>query len=122
MDFNVPKGFLNVAVLSYNDDSYSRSGATNYKATYQITPAWRIPFQLGTLKMEFAGFTDFIGPRGGGKVSHINSQVQLRYDIGHVVGRNGRVFVGVEYHYFHNKGGTDGLNEHVPQALMAVVF
>jgi nucleoside-specific outer membrane channel protein Tsx len=121
-DINMPKGFLNVSLLTYDDQSYSDSGTANSYVTYQITPAWSYPFEVLDSKFEFAGYIDFIGKKGPDKVSYIGSQIQLRYDAGHLFGMDGKVFVGLEYNFFNNKFGIKGLSENVPQALLVWVF
>lgn len=121
-DFNVPVGFLNVSAQVYDDYSYSSAGHANSFATYQITPAWKFPFEIFEHKLEFAGYIDFVGAKGPGKVPYIGTQIQIRYDVGHWFGHEGKALLGIEYHYFDNKFGIKGLTEHVPQAMLVWVF
>lgn len=125
LDFKLDKGFFNVDVLGYWDHGCydGINSCPDYKATYQITPAWFVPFTLGSLDAEFAGFVDIIGSRGAGTVRQVLSQPQLRFDIGHpLLGRKGRLYAGIEYQYWHNKFGNRGVDESHPQLLLLWKF
>lgn len=123
-DFAVPKGFFNVDVLAYRDHSCLAgiSSCPNYRGTQQITPSWSVPFSVGSVDAEFTGFADFIGSRGAGTVRQVIAQPQLRVDIGKPLGSPGKVYAGIEYQYWRNKYGNDGVNEHVPQLLLLMKF
>lgn len=123
-DFDVPKGFFNVDVLSYHDRSclVGISSCPAYRATQQVTPSWLLPFSVGSVDGEFAGFADFIGSRGAGTVRQVLSQPQLRFDIGKPFGTKGKVYAGIEYQYWRNKYGNDGIDEHHPQLLLLMKF
>ncbi len=125
LDFAVTKGFFNVDVLGYWDHGCydGINSCPNYKGTYQITPAWSVPFSLGSVDAEFAGFIDFIGSRGAGTVHQVLSQPQLRFDIGKpLLGQKGRLYAGIEYQYWHNKYGNKGVDEQHPQLLVLWKF
>lgn len=122
VDFAVPRGFFNVDLLGYWDHGCNSLGCPDYRATYQITPAWSIPFSLGGVDGEFAGFIDFIGARGAGTVHQVLSQPQLRFDIGKPLGRKGQLYAGIEYQYWRNKFGNGGVDESHPQLLLAWKF
>lgn len=98
--------FFNVDVLAYIDrgkfDGNDSCGTG--KTTYQITPAWLLPFQIGNAKFQFTGFADFIGAHGDCK-AQILTQPQLRLDVGNFFGKPDTVFVGFEYQYWKNKFG-----------------
>lgn len=121
-DINVPVGFLNISLLAYDDYSYSASGDADSYITYQFTPAWKFPFEVLGQRFEFAGYADFVGSKGPGKVPYIGTQLQFRYDVGHLFGHDNKAFVGMEYHIFKNKFGIKGLDEYVPQAMVVWVF
>ncbi len=125
LDFAVAKGFFNVDVLGYRDRGCFDGIAScpDYKTTYQITPAWSLPFTLAAMDAEFAGFIDIIGSRGAGTARQVLSQPQLRFDIGKpLLGRKGRLYAGIEYQYWHNKFGNRGVNERHPQLLVLWKF
>jgi len=122
VDFAVPRGFFNVDLLGYWDHGCNSGGCPDYRSTYQITPAWSIPFSLGGVDGEFAGFIDFIGARGAGTVHQVLSQPQLRFDIGKPLGHKGQLYAGIEYQYWRNKFGNNGVNESHPQLLLLWTF
>lgn len=122
-DLNLPGfAFFNVDVLAYHDRSTFGGFGGGYscgerKTTYQVTPAWALPFSLGSAKFSFEGFADFIGSHGTCK-AQILTQPQLRWDVGNHFGKPGTVFLGVEFQYWKNKFGIDGRRESLPQALL----
>jgi len=123
-DFDVPKGFFNVDVLGYWDHGCYQGTNTcpNYSNTYQVTPSWSLPFSIGSVDGEFTGFIDFIGSRGVGTMAQVLTQPQIRFDLGKPFGQAGRVYGGIEYQYWKNKFGNDGVNEHHPQLLLLLKF
>jgi nucleoside-specific outer membrane channel protein Tsx len=124
VDFAVPSGFFNVDFLGYWDHGCYDGIAycPDYRPTYQITPSWLIPFSLGSVDVEFSGFIDIIGARGAGTVHQVLSQPQLRFDIGKPFGHKGQFYAGIEYQYWHNKFGSNGVNESHPQLLLVWKF
>lgn len=124
VDLAVPRGFFNVDFLRYWDHSCYGGIAScpSYGATWQVTPSWSLPFSLGAVDGEFAGFIDFIGSRGAGTVRQTLGQPQLRFDIGKPFGVKGHLYAGFEYQYWTNKFGTEGANERHPQLLVLWKF
>ncbi len=123
IDFNLPAfSFFNVDVLAYIDRGRF-DGRDNgcHAETYQITPAWKLPFTIGTARFSFEGFTDFIGQHGQCE-RQILAQPQLRWDVGHYFKLKDTLHIGMEYQYWHNKFGINGLKESLPQALMVWKF
>jgi len=51
---------------------------------------------------------------------HINPQV--KYNLQEVLGIDNRIEVGMEYSYWQNKFGRDGVDQSVPSALVKVHF
>lgn len=112
-------GFASVDVFAYSDHGGTAFGKPNYKTTYQITPAWGIPFEVGGMGFEFNGFVDIIGSRGQGTVRQVLAQPQLLVDVGRHFGMPKQAFLlGVEYQYWKNKFGIQGANEANPQILL----
>lgn len=122
-DLNVPGfAFFNVDVLAYKDTgTFSGFGGGRLcgdsDVTYQITPAWLLPFSLGSAKFSFTGFVDLIGNHGTCE-RQILAQPQLRWDVGNHMGKPDTVFLGLEYQYWHNKFGIDGRKESFPQLML----
>lgn len=123
LDFNLPGfAFLNVDVLAFIDRGEFADHTNDCNAsTYQITPAWKLPFSIGSAKFSFEGFTDFIGAHGR-CASQILSQPQLRWDVGNHFGHPEKLFVGSEYQFWHNKYGIQGLQDNFPQTLLLWKF
>lgn len=124
LDLAVPGfAFFNVDVLAYRDSgTFSGFGGGRLcgeiDTTYQITPAWKLPFRLGPAKFSFEGFLDLIGSHG---TCHrqVLTQPQLRWDVGNHFGRADTVFLGFEYQYWRNKFGIEGRKESFPQLVLA---
>jgi nucleoside-specific outer membrane channel protein Tsx len=129
VDLNVPGfAFFNVDLLAYIDNgNFKPNAATNvancggHKTSYQITPAWKLPFSIGASKWSFEGFLDYIGSRGTCK-TEVLTQPQLRLDVGNFWGKPETVFAGIEYQYWNNKFGVKDLKEHHPQLLLVWKF
>lgn len=90
--------------------------------SWQITPVWKLPFEIAGSKWSFEGFADFIGQKGGHAARQSLAQPQLRLDVGDFFGESDHLFIGIEYQYWHNKYGIKGLHDNVPQALMVWRF
>lgn len=77
-----------------------------------MTAVWDAPFEIGSQKFKTQGFVDFIGAQGKGVKSQIVFSPQLRWDIGHAMGRpENKIHLGVEYTHFDNKFGVKGVDE-----------
>jgi nucleoside-specific outer membrane channel protein Tsx len=131
VDFNVP-GFIffNVDFLAYADHSRFAGQLTTDKTTWQVTPAWLAKFNLGPTKWVFTGHIDWIGKRcfvgangcaGRASVETL-AQPEIKMDVGDLFGKPDTVYVGLEYQYWRNKFGYDGLTERVPQIQLAWKF
>jgi nucleoside-specific outer membrane channel protein Tsx len=107
--------FFQLDVFAYNAENTGTTGL-------QITPAWDIPFNIGNSRFRFRGFLDWISGGGTGKSDYILTQPQLLLDIGHYLDKKDSLFVGLEYWYWHNKFGIDGVTEHSPQAMLMWKF
>lgn len=123
-DLNLPGfAFFNVDVLAYHDTgTFSGFGGGrlcgSVDTTYQITPAWKLPFALGNAKFSFEGFVDVIGSHGTCS-NQVLTQPQLRWDVGNHLGKPDTVFLGFEYQYWRNKFGIHGRTESFPQVMLS---
>lgn len=116
VDLNLP-GFKFFKTNFYVHDSTERDGKT-----WQVTLAWNRPFQIGGTKFLIEGFSDIQGREG---TSQANQSFVLRFlmDVGYALGgEENKLWAGVEYQYWHNKAGRDGVTESVPQAQIKWVF
>jgi nucleoside-specific outer membrane channel protein Tsx len=122
-DLNLPGfAFFSIGTYAYFDDGRF-AGQDNgcHDQTYQITPAWSLPFALGKAKLSFDGFVDFIGDHDQ-CASQILSQLQLKIEVASFGSKPDTLHVGIEWQYWDNKYGIDGLNESFPQALLVWKF
>ena len=71
----------------------------------QIYGEWYSRFSL-----RFRGFIDLIGAEGDA-VQQLLTQPQLLVDVGSGLGCEGRLWAGVEYQFWKNKYGIDGVDE-----------
>jgi nucleoside-specific outer membrane channel protein Tsx len=123
IDLNVPGfNFFNIDILAYKDTgTFSGFGGGRLcgdsNVTYQVTPAWSMPFSIGSAKFSFEGFVDFIGKHGT-CARQILTQPQIRWDVGNHFGKPSTVFLGLEYQYWNNKFGIDGRKESLPQVML----
>jgi hypothetical protein len=89
---------------------------------FQATPSWLLPFKIGSTDWQFGGFGDYITAHGNCATQYL-SQTQLTMDIGKATGNApGKFYLGMEYLYWNNKFGIDGVNESSPQFLMMYKF
>ncbi len=106
--------FLDLDVMAYDN----RADAD---VTYIVTPAWELPFRLGSSAFRFRGFVDLIGAEGP-RAAQVLAQPQLLLDLGRRWGEPDRFFVGVEYQYWRHKYGVAGVSESLPQLMVAWTF
>ncbi|WP_440875942.1 nucleoside-binding protein [Thalassotalea sp. PLHSN55] len=98
---NVPKAkYVNVTLYRRNNDLIDDNN--------QVTIVWA--FQL-TNNIVYDGFTDIVDSNSE-RDSQYNITSQLKYDIGqHFNISKSTLYLGIEYTYWHNKFGIDGITE-----------
>ena len=105
--------FLSVGTYAYIDLGRFQGQPTNCRATtYQVTPSWSLPINIGSAKLSFDGFVDFIGKHADCEAM-IVSQPQLKLDLSNLWGDPGRIYLGMEFAYWRNKYGISGLKDEV---------
>ncbi len=110
--------FFTLGVYAYIDRSkFEGEEFGAHGTSFQVTPSWSVPFHLGRASLVFDGFADYIGEHGELEYQFL-AQPQLKIDASKLWGREGKVFVGVEWQVWHNKYGVRGLDENAPQALV----
>lgn len=116
IDLDLP-GFKFFKTNAYVHDSTELDGQT-----WQVTLAWNRPFEVGGVKFLAEGFADFQGSEGD-RVSNQLIVPRFLVDVGDLAGLDaGKLMAGVEYQYWHNKFGLDGVTESVPQAQVKWTF
>ena len=100
--------------IFFNVDLYVRDEPAVDGIGFQVSPYWLLPFSVGPVDMTFGGWFDFMT---GEDAQEMWWQMQptLMADVGKFWGAPGKVAVGIEYEYFHNFLGIDGLVVNHPQ-------
>lgn len=89
---------------------------------WQTTWVWSRPFTFAGMPLTFDGYFDYAEYEEG--TTNFFTQPQLLLDIGDALKLTepGYAWIGIEYRYWNNKYGIEGVNEKVPQAMMKWVF
>lgn len=87
----------------------------------QITLVWLAPFSLGPLDMSFEGFFDYAWGNDPSE-DNIVAGPRLLVDVGKFFGAPQSLQAGIEYQYWKNKFGIDGVNENCPQAMVKWIW
>jgi len=115
VDFNVD-GFRFLRVSGLHRDDPTRAGST-----WQVTIAWNRPFEIGGQSFLAEGFADIAGAEGPGVENQL-AVPRLLWNTHWIESDNGQLFLGVEYQYWHNKFGIDGITENVAQLQLKWVW
>ncbi|UTW02173.1 DUF5020 family protein [Amphritea atlantica] len=83
----------------------------------QLTLTWGLPFALSEAEFLYDGFIDWTTSESD-KASEMNFTSQLKWNAGKLIGTKAPVYVGVEYAYWNNKFGIDGVDERNPALLL----
>ena len=106
------KGFWDLSLLATHEQNYNGivGKSVDFKTTYEISTAWGVPFQVGTVGAEFKGYANYIGAKGkdGFGVEtkpETLANLSLLFDISPLFGGKGKVYVGPGFEYWNNKFG-----------------
>ena len=104
-DFNVPGfNFVKFGINHRDDPNFDGSSE-------QFTLVWNKTFNIGEAKFSFEGFADYTTDEGDSN-SNLLTTPQLLWHV------NDRVAVGLEYQYWDNRLGIEGLDESAPQVML----
>ena len=131
-DLDLPGfNFAHLDVTAYihqggGDPNSSTFIIVDESSSYMVDFNWAYPFQLGSTRWSLEGHVEYIDGRnqrnnfGSTKLSSwVLAQPQLRFDISDALGgKQGRVFVGIEYQYWNNKLGNKAVDESAAQLLL----
>ncbi|RUO78939.1 nucleoside-binding protein [Idiomarina tyrosinivorans] len=100
-----------------NFNLYRRSNEF-YESNYQLTTTWGLA--LGPLYYD--GFIDW-SSASNGHAAEMNFTSQLKYNIAPLVGLgDDKLYVGIEYVFWNNKFGIDGIDERNANLLIKYHF
>ncbi len=104
-------------------NNFIRHNPDRENKTFRIYTAWNLPFEAAGAKFVFEGFADIFGEEGGNTAPSQLTQPRFLLDVGDLVWKkDGQFYAGVEYQYWHNKFGVDGVTESTPQLQIKWVF
>ena len=112
IDWEIPGFNFFKSHLQYRDDPKKKGSSV------QFTLVWNLAFILAEQNFSFEGFADWTQGEGEGVGSESNllMQPQLLWMI------NKNIALGIEYQYWKNRLGIEGLNEKVPQIMARWTF
>lgn len=107
---------LKLAGFKYFKTNFFVRNDPGLQKTYQVTISWHRKFKISNSKFVIEGFSDLAGDAGPGKVTHQLVVPRFLMDISNTIGApENRLFVGIEWQYWRNKFGVDGIIESVAQ-------
>jgi nucleoside-specific outer membrane channel protein Tsx len=101
---------------------YQRDNPNHNGKTWQVTLAWQRFFHVWSTEWVTEGFADFAGREGN---SHANQLLapRLLMDIGKMTGLKAhKLWLGIEWQYWHHKFGLENKTESVPQLQLKWVL
>lgn len=111
-DWQIPGfNYFQTSVYQVNNDGLDNET--------QLTVVYGAPFKLGNTSWMIDGYIDWSSAEDD-HASDFHFNPQIRMDLGEHFGSPGKVEVGVEYSYWHNKFGVSGLNESMISAIVKV--
>lgn len=117
-DFALPIPGVVGVNLFYRYSSVQIPGNDLRDHTWQLSPYWSVPFQVGPASFLFAGFADVSGAQDNEKVD-VMAQPQLLVDVlGLAGGPKGKLLAGVEWYLHHNDLIAPDTLVSAPQAMV----
>lgn len=101
--------YFNVNLYRANNDLWDDDN--------QLTLTWGIPFTVGGAEFLYDGFLDY-STSSDTNATEMNFTSQLKWNAGKLIGTKSPVYVGIEYAYWTNKFGIDGVDEKNPCLLI----
>lgn len=109
---------LNIPYFSYFQlNAYRRHaiGSDNMSDGWQLTPVFKIDFPVGDSSIVFDGYFDWVfATDEDAYQTNFHFNPQLKYDLGAVIfgaNKKNKLLVGIEYDYWKNKYGVDGIDQ-----------
>lgn len=108
---------LDVPGFRYFNANLYQVNNENKDDDQQLTLTWGLPFELGSAEFLYDGFLDWSTAESD-HASEMNFTSQLKWNAGKLFGTKAPVYVGVEYAYWNNKFGIEGVDERNPSLLL----
>ncbi len=83
----------------------------------QITLTWAVPFGTEKIPFIYDGFLDY-STKGDDHAAEMNFTSQLKWNFGKLMNLKAPLYLGIEYAYWTNKYGIDGVDEKNPNLLL----
>lgn len=83
----------------------------------QVTLSWAVPIA----GLTYDGFIDFV-PSNDDSATIMNFTSQLKYNLGQHINKKTKLYLGIEYVYWTNKYGIDGVDENNVNLLVKYHF
>ena len=98
--------------------TYYRRHNKLYRDNNQISVAWALPFKIGAQAFLYDGFIDAVDSTTT-TTAGFNFTSQLKWDIGRQLDiEKDKLFIGIEYVYWINKFGIQGVDEKNPNLII----
>lgn len=101
--------YFNVNLYHRNNDSGDNG--------QQVTVTWQVPIA----GLTYDGFLDYVPSNDNSSTSY-NFTSQLKYNIADLLSIKNKLYVGVEYVYWHNKYGVNNIDEKNVNLLLKYHF
>lgn len=115
MDWKIP------GIDYFSSNLYYRDTEGLGGDTWQATLVWTIPFSILRFDFLFDGYTDIRGDEGMAEAD-LNFNPQLKLDVGKIFGFPQILYGGIEYSYWNNKFGIDGIDERNVSGLLKLQY
>ena len=83
----------------------------------QLTLTWGLPFNIGSAEFLYDGFLDY-STESDTSAAEMNFTSQLKWNLGKIMNFKSPLYVGIEYAYWTNKFGIEGVDESNPNFLL----
>ena len=110
-------------LVSTGPNILRRHNPQRVRDAWQLFFVWFGQTTIGHYLITYEGFADFIGSEGGGRTGNQLIVPRLLVDIGPALGiQQNKLHAGIEWQYWNNQFGVNGVTESVPQAQLKWVF
>ena len=122
MDIKVPY----FSYFQLNTYRRNATGSDNISDGWQLSPSFRMDFPVGNSNIVFDGYIDWVfATDEAAYETNFHFNPQLKYDLGAVVlgeHQKNKLFVGIEYDYWQNKYGVNGIDQNTYSVIAKYHF